>query len=446
MTRLLTLLKGILSAPVSRILLGSVIGQGAVLLSSPFLTRIYGPDAFGGLAVITSIVGILGGLATMAWDRAIVVPADDGSARNLVRLGLLSVAGVGILVALVFYLASAPLSVLLSWPELAEFWWIVPITVAAVGCYSVASSWLVRGQRYDGLAVRNLTQGLTQAASSLLLGIVGWIPGGLLVSLGVGRLAGLVGIGLNRRRGAAEDAAPPLRETASRFRRFPLITAWSGLANAIGLQLPLLLMAGAYGTAQIGLYALTIRVIASPIGLVVDATSQYFEGRFARQARESARQSWPLLRSTVVRLLAAGVVPAALLLVAGPPLFGWVFGSQWRDAGTFAQVLAVMYLAQFAIVPISRTLTILELQGRQFVWDVGRAVATCVGVAVAAALGAPLVVTVLVFGAVQLVFYVVMFAMCRTAAKQADEKGTTLPAAHETNELTDPDTGLTVQD
>ena len=417
-------LKALLSGPVSRILVGSVVGQSAVLLASPLLTRIYGPDAFGGLAIITAIVGILGGVATLAWDRAIVIPPDAGSARNLVVLGLTSVAVVSSGVALAALLWREPIAAALAWPGLSEFWWIIPTTVAAVGVYSVASAWLVRGQRYAGLAIRNLTQGLAQAVSSLLLGIAGWIPGGLLVSLGVGRLAGLVGIGLERHRGPTNTQSPPLGETAMRFRRFPLVNSWSLLINSIGLQLPLLLMAGAYGTADIGLYALTTRVIAAPVGLVVDAVSQFFEGRFAHQARESARQSWPLIRSTAVRLFVVGLLPTGVLLVAGPPLFGAVFGAQWEGSGAFAQALALMYLVQFAVVPVSRTLGILELQGRQLAWDVTRAVATCFGVLASAYLGAPLLVTVAVFGAIQIVGYLALFVMCRAAARSADYAGT----------------------
>ena len=43
-------------------------------------------------------------------------------------------------------------------------------------------------------------------------------------------------------------------------------------------------------------------------------------------------------------------------MVAAPWLFSVVFGPDWTEAGEYAQFLALAYLGQFAVTPVSTTL------------------------------------------------------------------------------------------
>lgn len=71
-------------------------------------------------------------------------------------------------------------------------------------------------------------------------------------------------------------------------------------------------------------------------------------------------------------LLALGVVPAAALMMFGAEIFSVVFGEEWTQAGQFAELLSVGFLARFVVSPVSQLLTIIERQDLQLVWDVLR--------------------------------------------------------------------------
>jgi O-antigen/teichoic acid export membrane protein len=62
------------------------------------------------------------------------------------------------------------------------------------------------------------------------------------------------------------------------------------------------------------------------------------------------------------------------LSVAGPWAFGWVFGGQWERAGSYAQLLAVAFLAQFVASPVTNVLNLVERQGLALIWEVVRLV------------------------------------------------------------------------
>lgn len=409
---------------VSKILLGTLVGQGTVLLVSPVLSRLYSPADFGALAMITAVCAVLGSVATFSWERAVVLPEDDAEARALIRLGIFTMLAVVSVIALVAFFARVPIAKLSGVVILESYWWVIPVSLLAMSLNALVSSWIVRRQDYSGLAVRNASQGVVQALWSVGLGLVGMTPIGLISSLAVGRAAGLFGLGVSRGRGRlrSEGVATiaPLRTVLVRYRRFPLINTWSSAINSIGLQLPALLLVALYGALEAGLFALTMRVLAAPVGMVVDAVSKHFESTFAQRLR--ARQSG--LRGMVLALTKRqallGLFPSVVVVIAAPWLFALIFGQQWGASGVYAQVVVVAYLAQFIVVPVSRGLVLLEHQSQQFGWDVGRAVAAAGAIVVAHLLHLEMIWALAAWTAVQLLSYAVMFFLVMRAATARD--------------------------
>lgn len=408
-------------SPVSRILLGSLIGQGTILAVSPLLTRLYSPSDFSAFAMITAFSAVLGGLVTLSWERAIVVPDQESHARDLLLLGLISTFILSSLLATIAFVWRHDLSAAFGSDVFRDFWWLTPCTILSIGVYALLSSWIVRQQRYSQLSARNAVQGLSQALSSVALGALGFTPLGLLTSLAVGRLSGTLGIA---HRIVTAWKHPVrlinLRRTARQYRRFPLVNTWSRLANSLGLQLPIILLIAVYGSVETGLYALTIRVLASPIGIVVDATSQYFEGSFARIHREGVASRERLIKRFAGRMLLIGAVPALMALAFAPPVFRIVFGQEWERAGTFAQLVVFIYLAQFVVAPVSRALVIMGWQFTQLAWDLGRGATTVGAIVACSAVSAQFETCLIALSAVQVTAYVALYGLCGWAARRAD--------------------------
>ena len=78
--------------------------------------------------------------------------------------------------------------------DLRAAWWLVPATVLAVAWFQLVSAVLVRAEHYRDLAGRNAVQGVGTAATQLGFGIAGAGGLGLLLGVGLGRLAGLVAV------------------------------------------------------------------------------------------------------------------------------------------------------------------------------------------------------------------------------------------------------------
>src|SRR5690625_1179760 len=65
---------------------GAAAAQLITVAFAPIITRLYGPEAFGVLALFTSLVAILTPVTSLAYVHAIALPSDDEDAIALLGL------------------------------------------------------------------------------------------------------------------------------------------------------------------------------------------------------------------------------------------------------------------------------------------------------------------------------------------------------------------------
>jgi O-antigen/teichoic acid export membrane protein len=408
---------------VSRIVSGSVAGQGLVILCYPLVTRLYDPAEFGLLAVFTAVVGMISIVSSASLFQAIPVPPDDQEAADLAWTALAAVTLTAVLTAAVGLLVGPPVAALLGVPQLAHYWWLVALTVFVMGAYLVFSEWMVRDRSYAALGNRNLFMGVGQAATQVGLGLLQVRPLGLLLGIGVGRLCAFGGLLTSRgllRRG--RPGFGELRSTLSRFRRFPLLATPSALLNSAGLEAPLLVISASYGDARAGLLGLTMRVFSGPTLVIGQAIDEVFSGESSAAIRDPRGTLHSLMRTTVRRLVLLGAAPALILALFGPWIFGVIFGPGWTEAGVYAQLLAVPYLLQFAVNPVSGVLLYLERQGQMLGWSGVRLVLTAGGPAVCAVAGAPITVAIATLAIGHVIGYGLLYVLCARAVSAADNE------------------------
>ena len=398
---------------ISRILSGSLVGQGVLLAVSPLLTRLYTPAEFAALAVFTAFATVLGSVVTLSWDRAIVIPSSEAQARSVLRLGIFSVFILSGFTAATLFIYGPDLDSTFGVNIFVGLWWLLPVTVAMFGLSNLLYSWFTRRQAYGEIAARNAFQGLSQAISTVGFGFLGVGAAGLLSGAAVGRAVGLLGASPWRRKASDETQSwRRLSSVAKRYRRFPLIATWSRSINVLGLQLPAILVVAFYGVWEAGMYALTVKVLATPIGMVATAVGQYFEGAFADKLRTRGQGLSSMVLRISRRLAAVAILPTLFIVIFGPTIFEWTFGEDWRLAGVFAQIVVVFYAFQFSISPISRALLVMEKQFLQLFWDIFRMTLMLLAILVPVATGGTLAHALIAVSVSQVVAYIILLSVC----------------------------------
>jgi O-antigen/teichoic acid export membrane protein len=388
---------------------GTAAGQLVSVLAMLVLTRIYTAVQFGQLQYYSTTLLVLISIAALRYETAILLPEDDAEAAGVLCAAILSsivvvaVVSIGLWVSRDSYLFRGERA------ALRPFILVLPVSAFGASTYQTLSYWAVRKNEFARIAKTRVAQAVAQSSGQLALGVAGLGVVGLIVGDVMGRVTGsfeLLRAAWNKS-GEVFRALQwkDVKRAAHRYRHFPLVSSWSALVNSAGLTLPPLLLGGYYGARTLGWFGLMDRALALPAMMVGQAISQVYMSRAARLATTDPSALRSLHLSSIRRLAIFGLVPYGTILVAGPQLFSLVFGASWREAGTYAQMLAVVQLAGFVSWPLTPTLNILERQAWQFAWDVSRLALAAAAVVGAHALGWPARGAVAAYGAALLLGY-----------------------------------------
>jgi len=341
----------------------SGIGQIAALAAAPILTRLYTPSDFGLLAIYMSLTIVVGVIVCLRYELAIALPESDREALNTTALAFSLAIVMSLLGIVVVWFAREQIAALFNVPALAKFLWFFPLTMLLFGAFTAASYWAMRTKSFGALAKARLMQVLSSLAVQLggaTFGPVALI-GGQLANQGVGSVS------LTKRVLRHPDIRhvtwSGMRQSAFRYRHFPLLSSWSALLNRGSAQLPALMFAALFGPIPAGLYALAMRVVNGPAVVLTTAIQQVFLSAAAGARRDGGLGG--LTVSTHARLAALCMPPLMLMSVIAPELFGFVFGEQWSGAGDFAKWLAIIVYFGLTVSPLMHLFAVLERQGHE---------------------------------------------------------------------------------
>jgi O-antigen/teichoic acid export membrane protein len=388
---------------------GTAVAQGLLVLASPLLTRLYAPADFGVLVVYVSLLAILAIVASLRYEYALPIPADDAEAIDLLAVCMLLVAATTCLASLLLYAVQDRILAWMGAPALAPYLWLVPVSILGCGSCQVFTCWAIRKGGYRRIARTKVTQSLTQLTLQVCVGSVVKGPLGLLVGDALGRSNGTRTLAmLDWRNDWARLKLvrwSGMWSALVRFRRFPAIGSGTALMNTFNLRIPALLLAITFGPAVAGCFALAQRVFALPSSVIGESVAQVYFGEVALLARREAGLM-PLFKGTLRRMFLLGLPLTLAAAGAGWFLFPLIFGRNWGEAGIFVVALAPMALAQFTAACADSTLLVLERQDLALYREVLRTGLLLSGILAAYLLKWPPRPAIFLFGATGTLAYV----------------------------------------
>ena len=315
---------------------------------------------------------MLGVSACLRYQLAIPIAENDVEAHHLSLLSLIALLGSVLLVAVFMVFGREQLASMLNAPALASWFLLLPLSLLVYGLLQILTCRSLRAKRFTTLSSSRIAQALAMTVCQLLaapLGMVGLLFGQIagqssafLVLLRKDHSEGQVAATTANTVLTAQHETPPdsesLRATAKRYRRFPLYSTWGGMFNVIGQQAPPLLLAAWYSPAAAGFYALAQRLLSMPMTVIGSAVAEVFLSG-AKEAITDGSIGGRIQR--VHKLMAElAIPPLIVLMLSGPELFAFAFGSDWREAGLYSAWLAPMLYIVFVTSPLSTLMTALN--------------------------------------------------------------------------------------
>ncbi|MFD1360706.1 lipopolysaccharide biosynthesis protein [Lentibacillus salinarum] len=371
---------------VTILMSGSAFSQIAVVLMTPFLTRLYGPEAFGLFSVYLSILYTLGLLHSLQYEVAIPLPEKDEDAINLLALSLIMLAVCTSIIAMMTGYFSHAITAFIGTPELGDYLWYLPLSLFGLGIFQIFQLWSLREETYAIIARGKVQMNLATIGSQSGLGLWSATSSSLIFGEAVGRIAGGFGLAAlswrHIKRNLSSLSLTKIKRMAIRYRRFPLITSWSTLLGGLSHHLPPLYIAGTLGVKEAGWYLVAHRILSFPDALLGYSVEQVYLAKSAKVIHTSFHSFVHLFWETVKKLSLISFIIFSLAAVIAPFAFAVIFGSSWEQAGVFVQCMSILPFIQLIVGPVSTNFDLLELQHIQMYCELLRFILLALGMVI----------------------------------------------------------------
>ena len=321
---------------IGKLLSANIIAQVIGIIIYPLLTRMYSPEDFGLLNLFLSIAGVLIILSTLEWYNAIVLPQYEKESCAVVHISFGALVALSVLIVLTIPF-SVPIAKLFDTPELASYYWLLPIYVFLTGSWNILNYWYIRNKQYGRISGYQISQSFFSAGYKTGFA---WLPfsGGLMYAAILSPLCAML-LSLKL---AGKKILKPLmvvdkeecHRMAVKYINFPKFSTPRSLLNNIVGQLPVLVLTPLFGTRLVGFWGMALMLAFGPISTVSRALYQVFY----QKTTESVNTHQPIgsfYRKFTLYTLCTIIPFFAVLGIFLPPITSWLLGEEWRVVGEY---------------------------------------------------------------------------------------------------------------
>tara|TARA_B100000900_G_C20586406_1_gene719769 strand:+ start:1154 stop:2590 length:1437 start_codon:yes stop_codon:yes gene_type:complete len=377
---------------------GTAGSQIILILASPLLTRIYSPDSFGTLALFISIVMIMSMLATFRYELSLPLPKNSSIATNLLFISSSLSLIICSIIGLFIYFYGEIFFTKTGLQTILDFAYLIPFGILVFSFYNIFVQFNIRKKNFSLIAKAKIFQTI----ATLIIQIAFYKFGAF--SLLIGHIFGLfIGfillVDIKKFKNFKINFKKSIILLIS-YKRFPLFSTPAGFIRVSGLELPIIVLTSFFNPAAAGLYALANRVLNAPISAIGNAVSQAFIPTAVESNRMGSLNS---LVKKIHRNMSILAMPLTIILVFfSQEIFIFVFGSEWVDAGRYAQWMAPWLYVVFVSTPLTTLTTILDRQKEGLIYNcllfIGRILSLYIGVELN-----NVMITIILFASVNLI-------------------------------------------
>jgi len=401
---------------VALVATGTAGAQAITMAFSPAITRLYGPEAFGLLGTFTATLAIVTPIAALTYPIAIVLPKKDDDARGIAKLSVLLAFFISLAVAVILLFGDQAIARLLNLQTIAPYLLLIPLAMFLNSLQQIMRQWLIRKKQFKVSARIAITQSLILNSAKTGVGFIH--PAGtaliVLATLGNALYATQLWLGARRWTNPEDHIHRPkeqlngLRALAHQHRDFPIYRTPQITINSFSQSFPVLMLASFFGPATAGFYSLSRSVLAAPAGLLGSSIGNVFFAQIA-EAVNKGNDPKPYLYKATFGAFAIALVPFAIIMIWGAPLFSFVFGSQWHTAGQYAQWIAVWLLFSLSARPVIATIPVVGLQGTFLLTEIIFTILKVSGILLGAVVYSSALYAVAFYSSVSALLYIVLF-------------------------------------
>lgn len=346
---------------------GTVAAQLVSFVLSPIITRLYGPEAYGLMGSFMAVVAMISPVAALTYPIAIVLPKHDSDAKGLVKLSIIVTTIFSIIVGSILLFFYEQIISAFKLEVLAPFFYLIPIVILLSGLLQVMEQWFIRTKQFGVSAKATLFQSIIVNLGKTGIGFFHPVASVLILfSALTPAIKTLLMIKFNRKANSkilnvSFNEKVSIQTLLKKYKDFPLFRAPQVFLNVISQNLPILMLTIFFGPASAGFYSIGRTVLTMPSSLIGKSVGDVFYPRISDAAKNGENLSM-LIKKATLALGLVGSIPYGIVVLFGPWLFGFVFGSEWTTAGEYARWVSLWMFFMFINQPSVRALPVLSAQ------------------------------------------------------------------------------------
>lgn len=330
---------------VGLIALGSALGQGCILVATPFLARTHSPAEFGELALLITVSIYAAAAGCLRFDLALSSSGEDHRER-LLSLCIAS--------ALAMTVAAIPLAHFIVGDDQANTYFgrvsrefLIGLIVLGVSFYQLSVSYMLAQNKFRQLAILRFSQGAIFAATALFTPLS--LGESLAASFSIPVLATL--------RWPKNTKLNAMPETIRKYKSFTLYTLPGALVDALACSVIIIVISEIYGLAELGNFSQVQRLVGAPLLLISASLFQVY----LRSTTEDFSKGIPLLpklKRLATQCIFITIFIMSFLALFGENILAVVLGSDWRIDTKFILLVVGALAIRVCVSPLSSVLVV----------------------------------------------------------------------------------------
>lgn len=341
-----------------KLMSGSVGAQIIIALSTPILTRLYTPEAFGVAAIFSATYGLLIPVISLKYDQAIIIPKSNSSAKAL---------GASVIIVSTFNCFLVALIVLLylffSLNKSEYHLLLLPVALWFGSAYTLMQQWSSRMSNYSHYAnsqiigsISNITVCLGLALS--LTGDPVFLVLGFATGMGVSLVVTIAGF----RTWPYKLKKYNYRTVGRRLKaylRFPTFVLPTAVITVIGINAIPIIVAFFYSLDDVGVFSIANRVLMVPAAIVGGSLAEAVRSEFAACQRTRLPVT-PVFKKVFLPIVILAGTLFGIIYFVPPNVFSLIFGKSYANSAIIAQALILAIFSHFISAPFAYVFAILH--------------------------------------------------------------------------------------
>ncbi|MFO0386704.1 MAG: lipopolysaccharide biosynthesis protein [Flavobacteriales bacterium] len=342
-------LAGEFAKNVLTLMTGTVLGQAAVLLLSPIITRLFTAEDMAGLEQYTMLMVLLSVVVTGKYEFAIMAPREREDARILLALSLRIAAAVCLVLLVTSFFLGDAMGRFYQNESLGSWLWTLPIALFGMAVFNSVNYWFTRQKNFRVSATSKIWFSAASEPLKIGTGLSGLGSAGLYFSTLAGNLLAAAYCWLHFRRdepaGIRGANRSRMRELAREFRDYPLVSIWGSILNRTAQWAHIGVFSFYYGIELVGYMALCRRVFQAPLNIVSNSYSQVFYQRISEFTDPHELERF--YTRNMLRFLGLAFVLIGFLQLLPDNTMGFIFGQEWQPAMEYLKILSFWFGLNF---------------------------------------------------------------------------------------------------